>query len=191
MADKKFDAIIVLGAGITKKGSLSKVAKSRMDKAIELYGSGAAPRIIATGKGESAAMKRYAVKKGINEKCVLAECNSLDTVGNAFFTRKKFLLPNSWHRAVVVTSVFHLPRAKFVFRKVLGKSYTVKFVASRRVLSKSLFEKKLRLERGLFMLTRILSILVADGDMKAIGNFVRKNPLYGLYGRISASEDRS
>lgn len=183
MRNTKFDVIIVLGAGITKKGNLSKVAKSRMDKAIELYRSGAAPRIIAAGKRESAVMKRYAVKKGIGMKDVLAEGNSLDTVGNAFFTRKKFLLPNNWHKVVVVTSVFHLPRAKFVFRKVLGKSYTIKFVAAKRVLSKSLFEKMLRLENGLFMLTKILSILVADGDMKAIENFVKKNPLYKLYQR--------
>ncbi len=179
----KFDAIIVLGAGITLKGNLTRVAKSRMDKAIGLYREGAAPRIIVTGKKESAVMKRYAVKKGIGMKDVLAEGNSLDTVGNAFFTRKKFLLPNSWHRVVVVTSVFHLPRAKLVFRKVLGKSYTVRFVAAKRVLSKSLFEKMLRLEHGLLMLTKILSILVADGDMKAIENFVRKNPLYRIYDR--------
>ncbi|MBI2143287.1 YdcF family protein, partial [Candidatus Woesearchaeota archaeon] len=46
----KFDAIIVLGAGITGKGNLSRVAKSRMDRAIGLYREGAAPRIIVTGR---------------------------------------------------------------------------------------------------------------------------------------------
>ncbi len=186
MRNTKFDAIIVLGAGITKKGNLSKVAKSRVDKGIELYRNGAAPRIIVTGKKESAVMKLYAVKKGVTKEDVLVESRSLDTVSNAFFSRKKFLLPNRWHRLIVVTSVFHLPRTKFVFRKILGKSHVIKFVASRRVLSKSMFEKKLKLEHGLFMLTKILSILVADGDMKAIENFIKKNPLYGLYNRISS-----
>ncbi|MBI2141820.1 YdcF family protein [Candidatus Woesearchaeota archaeon] len=166
MSDKKFDAIIVLGAGITRKGNLTRVAKS----------------------SEASVMRRYAIRKGVKAADVLVESKARDTIGNAFFTCKKFLLPNSWRRIIVVTSIFHLPRARFIFGKVLGKSYAIKLVASKRVLSKKLFEKMLKIEQGLFMLTKILSILVADGDMKAIGNFIRKNPLYTLYNRVSAGK---
>ncbi len=184
----KFNAIIVLGAGITQKGNLTKVARSRMDRAIELYREGAAPRMIVTGKKESFVMKRYAVKQGINNAHVLSESRALDTIGNAFFTRKLFLLPNNWQSIIVVTSIFHINRARLVFGKVLGRSYRMLFVPSKRVLSDKAFKGKLEVEKGLTLLTRILGALVADGDMKAVENFVKKNPLYKLYRRGTRSQ---
>ena len=174
----KFDAIIVLGAAVTAKGNLSRVAKSRMDKAIELYWSGAAPRIIVTGKGEASVMKGYAIRKGIPRKCVLAEHRSVDTIGNAFFTRKLLLSPNGWRAVAVVTSLFHAERAKFIFRKVLGKSHVVEIVPSRRVLSERVFRLKLQSERRLLLVAKFLGSLIADGDMDAIENFLRKRPDY-------------
>ena len=89
----EFDAIVVLGAAITARGNLSRVAKSRMDMAIELYRSGAAPRIIVTGKREAPAMRKYAIRKGVPGKCIFAERHSVDTIGDAFFARKNFLEP--------------------------------------------------------------------------------------------------
>jgi uncharacterized SAM-binding protein YcdF (DUF218 family) len=136
-------------------------------------------------------MRRYAIRKGVKATDVLVESKARDTIGNAFFTCKKFLLANSWRRIVVVTSIFHVPRAKLVFRKVLGNSYHVLFAPSVRVLSEKAFKEKLRLEKGLLLATSFLSGLVADGDLEAVENFLRKNPLYGLYNRISASEDQS
>src|SRR3989338_3121707 len=123
MAGNSFDAIIVLGAGITRKGNLSMVAKSRMNKAVELHRSGVAARIIVTGKNEAAAMKKYAVRKGIRHENIFCEEKSVDTIGNAFFTRKLFFLPIGWKRAVVVTSPFHMQRARLIFKKVFGKGH--------------------------------------------------------------------
>lgn len=180
----KFDAIIVLGAGITRKGNLSRVAKSRMDKAIGLYREGAAPKMIVTGKNEASVMRRYAIKKGIKTTDVLVESKATDTIGNAFFTLKKFLLGNNWRRIIVVTSIFHISRAKLVFKKVLGKSYRVWFVPSMRVLSEKAFREKLKLEKGLLLLTSFLSGLVADGDLEAIENFLRNSPIYRTHKKI-------
>ncbi|MEK6837698.1 MAG: YdcF family protein [Nanoarchaeota archaeon] len=187
MADKKFDAIVVLGAAVTPKGNLTRVAKSRIDKAIQLYADGAAPKIIVTGKNEASAMRRYAIKKGVKATDVLVESKARDTISNAFFTCKKFLLANSWRRIVVVTSIFHVPRARLIFRKVLGKSYNVLFVPSVRVLSEKAFKEKLRLEKGLLLLTKFLGTLIADGDLKAVENFLGRNPLYKQYGRVSSN----
>lgn len=186
----KFDAIVVLGAGITARGNMSRVAKSRMDRAIGLYREGAAPRIIVTGKKESAVMKRYAVKQGVRPANVLLEAQALDTIGNAFFTRKMFLVPNNWQSIIVVTSIFHVNRARLVFGKVLGRSYRMLFVPSKRVLSDKAFKGKLQVEKGLTLLTRLLSALVADGDMEAIENFVKRNPLYRIYQRGTGSQSR-
>lgn len=184
MADKEFDAIVVLGAGITAKGNITRVAKSRMDRAIELYRKGAAQRIIVTGKNEASVMRHYAIRKGVKAADVLVESKARDTIGNAFFTCKKFLLANSWRRIVVVTSIFHISRAKLVFKKVLGKSYRVWFVPSMRVLSEKAFREKLKLEKGLLLLTSFLSGLVADGDLEAIENFLRNSPIYRTHKKI-------
>ncbi len=178
MSDKKFDAIIVLGAGITRKGNLTRVAKSRMDRAVQLYTDRAAPKIIVTGNNEASVMRHYAIRKGVKAADVLVESKARDTIGNAFFTLKKFLLTNSWRRIIVVTSIFHVARAKLVFRKVLGKSYQIRLVPSMRVLSEKAFEEKLKLERGLMLLTKFISTLIADGDLEAVENFLQKHPLY-------------
>ena len=182
---ENFDAIIVLGAGITRKGNLTRVAKSRVNRAIELYRSGSAPRIIVTGKNEAAAIKGYAVRKGVNAEDVFEESESLDTIGNAFFTKKNFLLPNNWRSIIVVTSIFHVSRAKFIFCKVLGKSYKAKFVSAVRVLSDKAFREKVIAERGLAILTRLLGTLIADGDMEAIENFLRNSPIYKVHKGLS------
>jgi len=173
-----YDAIVVLGAGVTKKGNLPRVARARVDKAIELYINGAAQRIILSGRKEAMIMKRFAARKGVSRKDLLLENSSVDTIGNAFFTKKKFLQPRGWHRIVVVTSPFHLTRAKLVFRKILGNDYAITFAAPKKVLAKSAFRKKVGVERSLLMLTRMLSALVADGDSEAVENFLKKNPLY-------------
>lgn len=175
----KFDAIIVLGAGITQKGNLTKVAKSRMDKALELFRDGAAQKVIVTGKKEAGVMKKYAVRRGIDPKCVFVENMAMDTIGNAFFTRKRFLEPRSWWSLIIVTSLFHLRRAQLVFRKVLGKAYSLKFVPSPRVLSAESLRKKLEAENGLRLATQLLGTLVADGDVEAVENFLKRaHPLY-------------
>ncbi len=178
MADKKFDVIVVLGGGITAKGNLTEVTKSRVDKAVELYMKGVAPIIIMTGHKEADVMKAYAVRKSCSPESVLEEQRSKDTIGNAFFTVKNFLLPNNWRSLVIVTSIFHIARAKFIFRKVLGESYHVRFVPSVRVLSDKIFKKKLEVERGFLLVTKFLGALIADGDMEAVENFLKKHPLY-------------
>ena len=180
MAGNSFDAIIVLGAGITRKGNLSMVAKSRMNKALELHRGGVAPRIIVTGKNEVAAMKKYAVRKGIRHENIFCEEKSVDTIGNAFFTRKLFFLPIGWKRAVVVTSPFHMQRARLIFKKVFGKGHDFKFVRSIRVLPDKVHEKKVVAERALTAVTLFLSSLIADGDMQAIENFLSKSPMHNL-----------
>ncbi|MBI2145552.1 YdcF family protein [Candidatus Woesearchaeota archaeon] len=174
----KFDAIIVLGAAITDKGNLSRIARSRVEKAIELFRYLYAPRIIMTGKRESLAMRKYATKRGLPRKCAFAEDHSLDTIGNAFFARKLFLEPNGWNKVVVVTSKFHARRAEFIFRKVLGRGYFIKVIPSRRVLSEKLFRLKLQSERKTLLVTKMLGSLIADGDLAAIENFLRKSPIY-------------
>ena len=134
------DAIVVLGGGIKPDGTLPQVACARVERAVELYHAGIAPRLILSGRcgltdpdpvvTEAAAMAAHAREHHVPSDALLLEEEARDTVGNAYFTREMYLAPNGWTSIRVVTSDFHLSRAAYVFRKILGTSYDFSFVSS-------------------------------------------------------------
>jgi uncharacterized SAM-binding protein YcdF (DUF218 family) len=138
--DYAADAVVVLGGGIEANGSLPEMARARVDRAVQLFHAGIAPRLILSGRcglaspdpvvTEAAAMAAYAVERGVPQSVLLLEEESRDTMGNAYFTREMYLAPNDWTSIRVVTSDFHLSRAAWVFRKILGSHYDFSFVSS-------------------------------------------------------------
>ena len=139
------DAIIVLGGGVAPDGSLSRFSETRVARAVELYEAGIAPRLILSGRcglgaaeppvTEASAMAAWARARGLPEDALLLEEDARDTLGNAYFVREQFLVPNGWRSIRVVTSDFHLSRAAWVFRKVLGNRYDFSFVSASSGLS--------------------------------------------------------
>lgn len=139
------DAIVVLGGGVEPDGSLPPAARTRVERAAEIFHGGVAPRIIFSGRcgltspepatTEAAAMAAHARALGIPPEAVLLEEESKDTLGNAYFTRERFLVPHGWWSIRVVTSDFHLSRAAWVFRKILGAAYDFSFVSAASGLS--------------------------------------------------------
>ena len=143
----KADTIIILGGQVNQDGSVEEILKTRLDKGIELFNEGTAPYIIMSGKygfltideppiTEAEAMKKYAVEHEIPEDKILLEDKSKDTIGNAYFTKIKYLKPRNWNKLVVVTSDFHLKRTKYIFNKVLGPDYQIKYIGADSQLTK-------------------------------------------------------
>lgn len=134
------DALVVLGGGVAPDGSLPPVPRTRVRRAAELFQQGIAPRIIMSGRHglhcepppvtEAAAMAAFAEELGVPAAAILLEEESRDTLGNAYFTREQFLAPNGWRFIRVVTSDFHLSRAAWVFRKMLGSRYDLSFASA-------------------------------------------------------------
>lgn len=165
-------AIIVLGAGITPDGEPSPASALRTAKAVELLEvfsdailimSGNAP--VRTGHAapedtEAAIMKKYAASLGADARKVLLEDNSRDTLSNATFTKKDYLIPRQLRNIMVVTSSFHVPRAEYLFRKVLGPDYLITFVSAGGDMQPGRLAKE---ERSLAF-ARALLDTVADGD---------------------------
>ncbi|HEX2205265.1 MAG TPA: YdcF family protein, partial [Longimicrobium sp.] len=143
--DAAADAIVVLGGGVHPDGTLPGVARARVERAVELFESGVAPRLILSGRcglegpdpavTEAAAMAAHAAGFGVPPEALFVEDDARDTLGNAYFTRMRFLEPNDWTSIRVVTSDFHLSRAAWVFRKILGPGYDVSFVSAPSGLS--------------------------------------------------------
>lgn len=134
------DAVVVLGGGVEEGGTLPELAQRRVARGIELLEAGIAPRMILSGRcglrvqeprvTEAAAMAAFARSRGVPADALLLEEESRDTLGNAYFTRELYLEPNGWKSIRVVTSDFHLSRAAWVFRKILGSDYDFSFVSA-------------------------------------------------------------
>lgn len=169
----KYDAIVVLGAGPTKKET-NPEAKARLDVARSLFNKKVADKIIVSGGftktkiriSEASAMKKYLISTGVDENVVIKEEKSKDTIGNALFTKNLILKPRKWKKILVVTTEYHV-RAKYVFRKVLGKDYTIKFI----MIPLGFYHPIYRLfdiEGKLYELTKIFFRGIRPGDDKEV-----------------------
>ena len=123
---KDADCIIVLGGGI-RKDKPSPILQDRLDKAIELYKEGLAPKIIMSGDhgsknhDEVNVMKNYAIDHGIPSEDIFmdhAGFSSYDTMYRAkhIFGVKK---------AIIVTQKYHIYRSVYIANKLGIDAYGV------------------------------------------------------------------
>ncbi len=129
-----FDCIIVLGyPDLTSMQS--RILKSRLDLALGLYRRGLSKRIMVTGGGtrvrsgptEADAMRSYLVGRGVRPGAIVRERRSKNTIGNAAFTKQ---MVKSCASVAIVTSEFHVRRARYIFRKLYGSKPSMRFFAS-------------------------------------------------------------
>ncbi len=137
-----YDVIIVLAGGVKDDGTLPTNVKKRVRAAKVLFNQGLAPRMLMSGRWsvfrekfapihtEATVMKSYAISIGIPVEAILKEEQSNDTESNAFHSIELFVKPNHWHKLIVVTSDFHLPRVKYIFDTLLGSKYQIRYEAA-------------------------------------------------------------
>ena len=127
------DVLLVLGYSTNPD---DPVFRARVDKAVSLYQAGEAPQIIMSGccsmkldkrppVTEAACMRDYAIEQGVPRGAVLLEENSVDTLGNFYFSKVQFLEPCSWYQVGVVSTPWHTWRSGWLAEQILGPDYTV------------------------------------------------------------------
>src|SRR4051812_41297021 len=177
------DAIVVLGRGLEVDGHLPLLGKQRVETAAALFAWETAPRIIFAGRcslmtetepriTEAHAMADYAVSLGLPRDALLCEEESRDTIGNAYFTMRLLLEPNEWTSIRVVTSDFHIQRASWVFRRVLGVGYDVSFTAAPSELSAETIAARAREESDITAFLMDWMRDVPDGDPIALSRLI-------------------
>ncbi len=133
--------IVILGGGITKKGNLPKTAKKRVEKAKKMFErTSNQDNILASGKysflypkkqrpkkTEAEAIKEYLLDLEVPEKKIFLERKSKDIVGNAYYSKKTYFIPQKEREAKIIISELQVQRVKFVFKKIFGKDYNLKF----------------------------------------------------------------
>ena len=192
-----YELMIVLGGGVGAKGELPFWVVQRLDRAIELYRAGKAPRIVTSGRGtedglpEADAMRDYLLEMGIPKDAILTECMSMDTIQNAYFSKVIHVDPMGVNNILVVTSKFHYWRAVDIFEWVFGSNYNISFEsASNQGISVENLNKREYTEKKLreFNEQRLFRSIKA-GDQKIIHNFIfdPNNRIARAYQKLSKS----
>ena len=125
---KNGEAYVVLGGGvydfapdIDGKGVLSGESLSRVVCAYRLYRMDRKPIIFSGGKvfegqPEAKVAKRVLLSLGVNEKDVITEAESRDTIENAKYI-KELANRHQIGRIILITSAFHMKRSMMLFNK--------------------------------------------------------------------------
>ena len=114
-ADGDFDCILVLGCQVWADGSPSMMLRDRIDRGLELYKAGAAPKILMSGDhgtisyDEVNAMKRTAIDAGVPSEDVFMDHAGFSTYESIFRAKAVFQAK----RILIVSQEYHLYRALY------------------------------------------------------------------------------
>lgn len=144
----KHDAILICAGGVTEKWTLPAWVQTRVETAVQqstgtewflcLSWGTTHKRPVLDRQGfpvtEAAAMAQALRARGIPARRILLENLSLDTIGNAFFSRTVHADIRGFRKLLIVTSDFHMARVREVFEWVYGlkpaRGYRLDFMAS-------------------------------------------------------------
>ena len=130
VSDQSHDAIIVLGAGVYGNGEPTKILKDRLDRGIELYKAGAAPKMLMSGDNgktnydEVTAMKNYCLKQGVPAEDIFLDHAGFSTYESMYRAKAIFGVKS----AVVVTQHYHEGRALYTAKRLGIKAVGVSAV---------------------------------------------------------------
>lgn len=116
-ASDSYDAIIVLGAQVKPDGTPSVQLEWRLDAASDAYAQKSVPVIVCGAQGrdepmtEAEAMKQYLVGKGVPEKDILTDPDSVNTNQNLKNAAALLETLPGISKVLIVTSDYHVPRA--------------------------------------------------------------------------------
>jgi len=160
--------VIVLGYNCNCEEIVGRVetgiAVFRKIKADYIVFSGGAT-LPNTTTTEAKFMAEYAIKRKIDKSRIILEEESLDTIGNAYFSRKILEKLNiKPELVVVVSSCYHMKRVRYIFTKVFGRSSNLVFEYCFSVNNRKMAElEEKKLKRALNFFQNL-----EDGDLSAI-----------------------
>lgn len=126
--------IIILGFRL-EYPAINPELQGRMSVGIKLFQDINADFLILSGGRSNTAisvaecevMKQYSLEQGIDPLYIIEECNSLDTIGNAFFTKKIVEKIRGITEIYCISSCYHMDRVNYIFSKCYGPQYSFNF----------------------------------------------------------------
>ena len=128
-----YDSIIILSHEMDVNGNLSEESLSRLKMAGSMYFQKKSKNIITVGWDYrsdsdlfiSDVYKSNLISMGVPANSIISENKSRDTVGDAFFS-KKIALKFNWKKLLVITSEYHILRAKKIFQFIYGNEFNLR-----------------------------------------------------------------
>uniref|UniRef100_A0A7S3GWL5 DUF218 domain-containing protein n=1 Tax=Spumella elongata TaxID=89044 RepID=A0A7S3GWL5_9STRA len=125
-------AVVILGGGVTKEGTVPEHTQLRLDLAFELFQqlgeravffplSGGTPHkpnpvdVRGFPIWECTAAAKKLMEMGVPPEQIYEESTSLDTIGNAYFLRAVHMSPADMYKMIVITNDWHMPRTRAIF----------------------------------------------------------------------------
>jgi len=136
---KNIDCILVLGAGIINNTRPTLMLKDRIEKGIELYKKGIAPKIIMSGDhgrknhDEVNIMKNYAINKGVPSEDIFMDHAGFCSYDSIYRAKEVF----GAKKIVIVSQKYHLYRSLYIANKLGVEAYGVK--ADARIYAKIIY----------------------------------------------------
>ena len=121
------DCILVLGCYVHDSGRPSDMLADRLRRGIELYQSGAAPKMLMSGDhgregyNEVKAMKLEAMEEGIPSEDIFMDHAGFSTYESIFRARDVFAAD----KIIIVTQEYHLHRALYIANALGVEAYGV------------------------------------------------------------------
>lgn len=200
-----YDAVIIPGGGLAASGLPHPWVTARLDLALTLSDRTRYFLVLSRGTphrppplspagfpiDEASASALYLLARGIDASRILLDSWSLDTIGNAYFARLMICQPLGLSRLCVITSGFHMPRARAVFEWVFGLDaggYILEYVESAdKGLDKgSLDARKEKEASGLR--TLVEETVPRVRSMRELAVFVMRD--HGAYSAAGAANER-
>ncbi len=128
------EVIIVLGSRLSSQ-EIHPQLKGRLDVALGFGSTLKNPHYIVSGgktnqnvpKTEAKAMSEYLISNGVNRKQIFLEERSMDTIGNAYFSRLLLKKLGDPSNIFVITSCYHMNRSKFIFDYCFGNGFRLNY----------------------------------------------------------------
>ena len=121
------DLVLVLGAGLRSDGSPSDMLADRLRVGVSLVDREDAPMMLLSGDNsgehynEVAAMKKFAVENGVDEKLILTDGKGFST----YESISRAITEYGAEKIVIVTQEYHLYRAIYVAKALGIEAYGV------------------------------------------------------------------
>lgn len=124
--------VVVLGKRLHRSAAHESL-RHQVDLGIHALRETDAEYLVLTGgrtnpevdRSESDAMRAYALERGVDSDRIFIEEVARDTIGNSFFTRSIVDdLPNV-DTVQIVTTCYHVIRARYVFEQCFGPAYDI------------------------------------------------------------------
>lgn len=117
----KADLIVVLGSKVSPNGNPSLGLAARLNRAVDIYNKGYAPRILVsggTGKegyDESLAMANYLIKQGIPSSSIIRDPTGKNTRATAKYTYE-YMQQHQLKSVIIVSQYYHIARTRLAFK---------------------------------------------------------------------------